>query len=104
MDWCHDGLRKCRRVIEGDGGFPIHLHDLLERSRHCLDDAQVLRLKRLLLKYADVFLVGDLDKSCTNLVEHYIDTGNHRLIKLPARRMALFQHQEMEKVMEEYRR
>lgn len=47
MDWCHDhdGLQKCRGVVEEGGSLPINLQDLLEQSRHCLDNAQVLRLK-----------------------------------------------------------
>ncbi|CAI9734879.1 Hypothetical predicted protein [Octopus vulgaris] len=51
------------------GGLPVYLENLFARSCQCLDDAQVLRLRQLQERYADVFSAGDLDLRCTDLVE-----------------------------------
>ncbi|KAK3893570.1 hypothetical protein Pcinc_002635 [Petrolisthes cinctipes] len=60
-------------------------------------------LRELLVEFADNFSTSDLELECTDMVELSIDTGDHRPIKQPARRMAPAQRQEMEKVMENLR-
>ncbi|KAK3890167.1 hypothetical protein Pcinc_005899 [Petrolisthes cinctipes] len=94
----------CKRsVVKEDDNLPDHVHDLFLRSCQCLDDSQVSPLRELLMEFADIFSTSDLDLGCTDMVEHSIDTGDHRPIKQPARRMAPAQWQEMEKVKKNIR-
>ena len=39
------------------------------------------QVRQLLLKYDDIFSRGAFDMGCTSLVEHFIDTGDQRLIR-----------------------
>lgn len=58
------------------------------------------QLKRLLVRYADMFSIGNLDLGCTNPVEHCTDIGNHQPMKQAPRRITPVRHQKIEKVME----
>ncbi|XP_042203103.1 uncharacterized protein LOC121853165 [Homarus americanus] len=81
--------KTCKRsMVKQKNGQLDHLQDLFARSSQCLDEAQVIQLEQLLLKYMDVLSAGDLDLRCTNLVQHHIDTGDHRPIKQPPWRIA----------------
>ena len=47
-----------------------------------------LKLKDLITEYRDVFALTDEELGTTHVVEHHIDTGDTRPIKLPAHRIA----------------
>jgi len=58
-----------------------------------LDDEQRSRIHALLKQYQSILSTNDHDIGRTHLVEHTIDTGNHRPIRPPLRRQP-FQHQD----------
>jgi len=51
------------------------------------------KVRDLLIQYRSILSLGDHDVGRTHLVEHTIDTGDHRPIRQPLRRQP-FQHQE----------
>ncbi|KAK3894241.1 hypothetical protein Pcinc_002003 [Petrolisthes cinctipes] len=82
-------LNFCSTKLKGRGkSVPV------TAARHTRSGGEVRALR------TPVIPSSDLDLGCTDMVEHSIDTGDHRPIKQPARRMAPAQRQEMEKVME----
>ena len=84
-------------LAEAGNEVPMHLVDLLERSCQHLSGEQSQRVWELLLRNQDVFSKGDLDLGRTDLVRHSINTGDHRPIKQPYRRLSVWQQQEAEK-------
>ena len=84
-------------LAEAGNEVPKHLVDLLERSCQHLSGEQSQRVRELLLRNQDVFSKGDLDLGRTDLVRHSINTGDHRPIKQPYRRLPVWQQQEAEK-------
>ena len=84
---------------EGADGVPEHLREMLKKSTGCLAPAQAQKLREMLCRYADVFSRGDTDLGRTDLVEHYIDTGDSRPIKHAPRRIPPARRQEMEKAV-----
>lgn len=82
-----------------EGRVPEHLRELLQKSAESLDPEQREKLRDMLCRYADVFSRGDTDLGRTNLVEHYIDTGDSRPIKHAPRRIPPARRQEMEKAV-----
>ena len=57
-----------------------------------LNNEQKGKIRKLLMQYRTILSTSDHDVGCTPLVEHTIDTGNHRPIRQPLRRQP-FQHQ-----------
>ena len=50
-------------------------------------------LQETLMEFADVFSTGPEDIGLTDLVEHTIDTGDSRPIRLPPRRLPITKQQ-----------
>ena len=42
---------------------------------------QLTQLKSLVAEFPDIFAFSDVELSCTDLIKHSIDTGNHPSIK-----------------------
>ena len=68
---------------------PDVIAPLLEQLPDDLTDNQRSRVEDLLRSYDDIFSKGEYDMGRTNLVEHVIDTGNHRPIRQGLRRHPL---------------
>ncbi|XP_045115437.1 uncharacterized protein LOC123507006 [Portunus trituberculatus] len=87
----------CRRTeVRSNGGLPLALQDLYERSCQHLGGAQALELRKLMEAYVDVFSICNLDFGGTDLVTHPIKQAPRRIA--PAYRL------EMEQVMEDFQR
>lgn len=92
---------------EGDSKtvLPEYLLDLYQRSSVSLNDDQAQQLKNLLINYQDVFAKPGGPLGRTDLVEHAIDTGDARPVKLPPRRIPLAKQkvaqQEVAKMLEQ---
>ena len=68
---------------------PEYLQDLYERSTQNKTDGEKKAIGNLLLQFQQVFSKDDNDLGRTHLVEHEIDTGDSKPIKIPPRRMPL---------------
>ena len=80
------------------------LRGLCAKSRPDLTRPQEELLHALLWEYWDVFAVKDQDRGRTGLVQHNIDTGDARPIRVPPRRMAIARRAEAEKMIGEMSR
>ena len=69
--------------------LPKHLQPLLEGLASDVTVRQKHQLASVLDKYQDVFSNGPNDIGRTNLVNHEIDTGESRPIRVPARRLPI---------------
>ena len=81
--------------------MPSHLQGLIDRCGGHLSTEQRLSAEALLLKHADVFSSGNNDLGCTQLTEHHINTGSHRPVKTPPRRLPVPKRAEAEKAVQE---
>ena len=68
---------------------PTHLQDLYERSINNKTEEERAIIGSLLVKFQDMFSKDDNDLGRTHLIEHEIDTGDTKPIKLPPRRMPM---------------
>ncbi|CAG2196580.1 unnamed protein product [Mytilus edulis] len=67
--------------------LPVHLVELYENSSKNLNEEEKCQFMALLIKYQDAFSKDPKDIGTTNLVEHTIDTGDARPIRIPPRRL-----------------
>ena len=81
--------------------LPYHMRDLMERAGAKLSDKEKEQVRGLLLEYSDVFSSSDSDLGRTSLAEHHIDTGDHRPVKLPLRRIPVSKREEADKMVQE---
>ena len=68
---------------------PEHLHELYGMSTEGKTIPHKKAIGQMLCQYQDVFSKDEFDLGETHLVEHHIETGNARPIKLPPRRVPL---------------
>lgn len=83
-------------AVQGQGGLPEHLQDLVDNSSEHLSDPQIEQLSQLLLKYKGAFMGPDGKLGRTDLIKHHIDTGSSRPIKQALRRTPLAQREAAE--------
>ena len=81
------------------GALSEPVWDLLQRSSQGLDGEQTAQVSDLLENFQDVFSAGDHDLGQTSLVEHTIDTGDSRPVKVPPRRIPIHKRQEAEETV-----
>jgi len=60
--------------------------EMLQSLPDELNEEQRETVATLLHKYEDVFSKGEFDVGCTRLIEHHIDTGQHRPVRQALRR------------------
>lgn len=82
--------------------LPPFLYDLFSRSTVHLTASEAQQVKELLARFAVAFSSGDTDLGCTDIVQHTIDTGIHRPIKIAHRRVAPAQREELQRLMSDY--
>ena len=66
--------------------IPAHLKDTIEISQKHLTKTESERLTKLLVSYADVFAKDEFDLGHFNAIEHDIDTGDAKPVKMRMRR------------------
>ena len=76
-----------RKTDIQDTVIPEHLRDVYERGIVHLSDSQKLDFKHCLCNYQDIFSKNEEDIGHTSLVEHTIDTGDARPVRVPPRRL-----------------
>lgn len=76
--------------------LPEHLQELYKRSSENLSHSQANKLEQVLMEFQDIFMSQDGILGQTNVVEHTIDTGEPKPIKLPLRRVPIAQRQIVE--------
>ena len=69
--------------------IPVHLEELYDRSSQGRSSGGKVAIANLLLRFRDIFYEHDNDLGLTTLVEHVIDTGDAKPVKLPPRRTPL---------------
>lgn len=80
--------------------IPDHLRVLVENVSPKLSQEQRCLLTDLVVEYADIFVGPDGKLGHTDFVEHEIDVGEAKPIKLPLRRLPIAQREVAEKEME----
>ena len=84
------------KVDKGDK-LPDHLMPLVQGASENLSTTEKQRLTELIGDFEDIFVGPDGKLGQTNLAEHYIDTGDAKPFKLPARRIPMFKRPIVEK-------
>ena len=84
------------KVDKGDK-LPDHLMPLVQSASENLSNGEKHRLMELIGDFEDIFVGPDGKLGQTNLAEHYIDTGDAKPFKLPARRIPMFKRPIVEK-------
>lgn len=79
-----------------DMTLPGTLQPLFDGCTETLNQTQQNQVKSLLLKYKDIFVDESGQVGQTNIVEHTIDIGNAKSVKIPPRRVPLAQRQMVE--------
>ena len=83
--------------------LPEHLEPLIQNASSELTCEEKQRLRQLIIQYQDIFMQPDGKLGQTHIVEHEINTGNHKPIKLPPRRIPIFKRnavdQELDKML-----
>ncbi|CAC5412543.1 unnamed protein product [Mytilus coruscus] len=82
--------------IESEVDLPKHLQPLIDKTSPKLTEAQRNEIKGLVLEYRDIFTGPDGKLGRTDLLQHIIDTGNAKPIKIPPRRVPMFQKEIIE--------
>jgi len=88
--------RSVRRTQAGESISPAHeevIQRMVDGLLSELTSEQREKVRKLLIQYRTILSLGDHDVGRTHLVEHTIDTGDHRPIRQPLRRQP-FQHQD----------
>ena len=83
--------------------MPEHLKDLYTRSTEFLVESEQKEVKALLLKFQHVFSAGPDDLGRTDVVQHKIDTGDAKPIRIPPRRVPLAKRGETEACIKDMR-
>ncbi|MEW8092744.1 MAG: reverse transcriptase domain-containing protein [Candidatus Thiodiazotropha endolucinida] len=80
--------------------LPKHLHILTENASPKLSADEKQKLSDLLIQYQDIFIPPDGTLGHTDLVEHEIETGDHKPIKIPPRRIPIFKRNQVDEELE----
>ncbi|CAC5382340.1 unnamed protein product [Mytilus coruscus] len=87
--------------IKTEVGIPDHLKCVFEKSSKDLDNIEVKKLKEFLCSYQDVFSKSPSDIGHTEIVNHKINTGNAKPIKLKPYRLPLAKREVAEKEIQD---
>ena len=69
--------------------FPDHLQDLVNKASQKLTTTERQSLSDVIGQFTDIFVGPGGTLRQTNVVEHHIDTGDAKPIKLPPRRLPI---------------
>ena len=85
------------QVSKHENKAPEHLRPLVQNVSSRLSTAEREQLAKVVNAYSDIFVGPDGKLGHTNVVEHEIDTGDAKPIKLPLRRLPITQREVAEK-------
>ena len=88
--------RSVCRIQAGESISPAHkevIQQMVDGLPSEVTSEQREKVRELLIQHRTILSLGDHDVERTHLVEHTIDTGEHRPIRQPLRRQP-FQHQD----------
>ena len=95
-------IKHTQHIEENPGDMlPDPLKELWQRSTKQLTTEESQAVAGLIHQYKDVFSLSEQDLGRTNLIRHYIDTGNARPIKQPPCRTSPSKHVEIERQVED---
>ena len=99
-------VRKCEgnKPTVRPSTLPDALDDLFKKACKNLDTHEVRKVKSLLIDFQDVFSLSDADYGRTKITQHRIETGEHRPIKQPPRRVPLAKQGEVDIMLEDMQR
>ena len=80
--------------------LPKHLHIRIENASPKLSVDEKEKLSDLLIQYQDIFIPPDGTLGHTDLVEHEIETGDHKSIKIPPRRIPILKRNQVNEELE----
>ena len=86
--------------VHKENTIPDHLLPLVENVSPKLTKSEREQLADTVNEYADIFVGPDGRLGHTDVIEHEIDTGDARPIKLPVRRLPIAQREVAEKEIE----
>ena len=81
--------------------IPPHLLELYENSCNGLNEEEKVQFRALLIRFQDAFSKDPKDIGTTPLIEHTIDTGDAKPIKIPPRRIPISKFKQAEQEMQE---
>lgn len=86
----------------------VNSHERLQRLLKALDlpvdklnQVELDKLKEVFVESTDVFALDDSELGCTSLVQHSIDTGDHKSVKQQSYRTPLVYREKIKKVVDE---
>ena len=75
------------KLVDSEENFvPDYLQKLIDDVDDSIPESTCLALEAILVKHADVFSQDENDLGRTNIIMHYIDTGEARPVRQPLRR------------------
>jgi len=101
-------IARCQPVVgnvtrpENDGNLD-HVKDIL-KSLKGLTEKQRRAVEELLQEFQDLFSRSESDVGRTKIIQHHIDTGDHRPIKQRPRLLPLSRKEEVQRMIEDMRR
>ena len=88
-----------------DCKLPEYLQPLVDGASASLTQSEKEKLSTLIGEFSDIFMPPSGTLGCTNLAEHYIDTGDTKPFKMPCHRIPMFKgpiiEQEIKKMLEQ---
>lgn len=101
-------IRSCQGSTEseqpGCSAPPMDIERLLDGSRNDLTREELIKARKLLLRYSNVFSAHDSDIGRTGVVQHEIDTGEVMPIRQRPRRVPVAREKEVEDMIEEMKK
>lgn len=86
-------------TVNNNTNLPIYLKDLYNRSCNNLNENQKIIVFDLLRSFTDIFSKDKNDNGRCHLTKHFIDVGDSRPIKQPARRLPIAKKKEVEELV-----
>ena len=100
VEGIYSGQSRLNTGLSISNELPKHLHILLENASPKLSVNEKRKLSELLIQYQDIFMPPDGTLGHTDIVEHDIETGDHKPIKIPPRRIPIFKRNQVDEELE----
>ena len=83
---CDSDSTKVKQDDNEENVVPVYLQKLIDGVDGSIPESTCLALEAILLKHADVFSQDENDLGKTNIIMHYVDTGEARPVRQSLRR------------------
>ena len=100
VDTVFSGDTHFKETSKDEKVLPKHLQMLLESASPKLTPAEKEKMKCLLVQHQDIFMSPDGILGQTDLVEHKIETENHKPIKIPPRRIPIYKRGQVDEELD----